>query len=56
MHRPVVIASGYFNIQLGMTKPENMEKPKMKMFRDEFISAYWGGEGGIVSNVHAIFG
>lgn len=37
------MALGFFKIQLGMTRPENMEKPKMKMFRDEFISAYWRG-------------
>lgn len=40
LYAPVVIASGCFNIQLGMTRAENMEKPKTKMFRDEFISAY----------------
>lgn len=38
---PVAIAVGFFTIQLGITRPENMEKPKMKMFRAEFISAYW---------------
>lgn len=38
---PVAIAVGFFNIQLGMTRPENMENPKMKMFLDEFMSAYW---------------
>lgn len=40
LYSPVAIASGCFNIQLGMTKAENMEKPKTKMLRDEFISAY----------------
>lgn len=48
IHAPVAIALGFFNIQFGMTRPENMEKPKIKMFRDEFMSAYWkimqGGE------------
>lgn len=39
---PVEIASGCFNIQLGMTSAENMEKPKTKMFRDEFMFTYWG--------------
>lgn len=37
---PVEIASGCFSIQLGMTSAENMEKPKTKMFRDEFIFTY----------------
>lgn len=38
---PVEIALEFFNIQFGITRPVNMEKPKMKMFRDEFMSAYW---------------
>ena len=37
---PVAMAVGFFMIQLGMTRPENMEKPKMKMFLEEFMSVY----------------
>lgn len=37
---PVAMASGFLNIQFGMTSPENMENPKIKMFREEFMSAY----------------
>lgn len=41
MLAPVEMASGCFNIQFGITRAQNMEKPKTKIFRDEFIFTYW---------------
>lgn len=38
---PVAIDVGFFIIQLGIVSPVNMEKPKMKMFREEFMSVYY---------------
>lgn len=37
---PVAITEGFFSIQFGMASPVNIENPKIKMLRDEFISAY----------------
>lgn len=42
---------GFFMIQFGMTRPENMEKPKMKMFLEEFMSVYWQVETEEASHV-----
>lgn len=39
-YTPVFKISGFFIIQFGMTSPVNIEKPKIKMLREEFISAY----------------
>lgn len=38
---PVWIKPGFFMIQLGMTNAENIEKPKMNMFLEEFMSVAW---------------
>lgn len=43
---------GFLVIQFGMTRPENMEKPKMKMFLEEFMSVYWQIETESHHNVH----
>lgn len=41
MNTPVFKTAGFFIIQFGMTSPVNIEKPKIKMLREEFISAYY---------------
>lgn len=38
---PVAIDVGFFIIQLGIVSPVNMENPKIKMFREEFMSVYY---------------
>lgn len=38
-YTPVFKISGFFMIQFGRTSPINIEKPKIKMLREEFISA-----------------
>lgn len=35
---PVLKKSGFFKIQFGMTSAVNMEKPKINIFLEEFIS------------------
>lgn len=35
---PVSRKVGFFMIQFGITSAENMEKPNIKIFREEFIS------------------
>ena len=39
-HPPVSMASGCCSSHHGKDNPRNMEEPKMKRFRDEFISTY----------------
>lgn len=41
MNTPVFKVAECFNIQFGMTSPANIEKPKIKMLREEFMSAYF---------------
>lgn len=38
---PVLKKSGFFKIQFGMTSAVNMEKPKINIFLEEFISVDW---------------
>ncbi len=38
---PVAMDVGFFIIQLGIASPVNMENPKMKMLREEFMSVYY---------------
>lgn len=38
---PVAIDVGFFIIQLGIVSPVNMENPKMKIVREEFMSVYY---------------
>lgn len=52
MNTPVFMISGFFIIQFGMTSPVNIEKPKIKMFREEFISTYYKVINKVVSFCH----
>lgn len=53
---PVLKKSGFFKIQFGMTSAVNMEKPKINIFLEEFISVDWKIETCWTLNSSQVFG